>query len=282
MDINVYKIITEKMPSMSKSHLKIAQYILKNPNQVSFLNIGELAKQVKVSDATIVRFATFLGFSGYPDFQRQIQSSVQQQLTTTERLKISKEVYGEENQGISHILNGDIENIQLTMRNLDVKQFRQGINQLIKARKVYIVANRSAAALGVFMQYYLNMIVDQVAMLESIDKNADCLYDLQHHDLVIGISFSRYTKSTVEILAYAKEKGAMTMALTDTLLSPLIQYADVSLTAESQMPAIIDSFVAPLSIINALLIYTAKEKQDGFDKRLDTLEEVWEKFDVFY
>jgi DNA-binding MurR/RpiR family transcriptional regulator len=282
MDINVYKIITEKMPSMSKSHLKIAQYILKNPNQVSFLNIGELAKQVKVSDATIVRFATFLGFSGYPDFQRQIQSSVQQQLTTTERLKISKEVYGEENQGISHILNGDIENIQLTMRNLDVKQFREGINQLIKARKVFIVANRSAAALGVFMQYYLNMIVDHVEMLESIDKNADRLYDLQPHDLVIGISFSRYTKSTVEILAYAKEKEAMTMALTDTLLSPLIQYAEVSLTAESRMPAIIDSFVAPLSIINALLIYTAKEKQDGFDKRLDTLEEVWAKFDVFY
>jgi DNA-binding MurR/RpiR family transcriptional regulator len=282
MDINVYKIITEKMPFMSKSHLKIAQYILKNPNQVSFLNIGELAKQVKVSDATIVRFATFLGFSGYPDFQRQIQSSVQQQLTTTERLKISKEVYGEENQGISHILNGDIENIQLTMRNLDVKQFREGINQLIKARKVFIVANRSAAALGVFMQYYLNMIVDHVEMLESIDKNADRLYDLQPHDLVIGISFSRYTKSTVEILAYAKEKEAMTMALTDTLLSPLIQYAEVSLTAESRMPAIIDSFVAPLSIINALLIYTAKEKQDGFDKRLDTLEEVWAKFDVFY
>jgi DNA-binding MurR/RpiR family transcriptional regulator len=282
MDINVYKIITEKMPSMSKSHLKIAQYILKNPNQVSFLNIGELAKQVKVSDATIVRFATFLGFSGYPDFQRQIQSSVQQQLTTTERLKISKEVYGEENQGISHILNGDIENIQLTMRNLDVKQFREGINQLIKARKVFIVANRSAAALGVFMQYYLNMIVDHVEMLESIDKNADRLYDLQPHDLVIGISFSRYTKSTVEILAYAKDKEAMTMALTDTLLSPLIQYAEVSLTAESRMPAIIDSFVAPLSIINALLIYTAKEKQDGFDKRLDTLEEVWAKFDVFY
>jgi DNA-binding MurR/RpiR family transcriptional regulator len=282
MDINVYKIITEKMPSMSKSHLKIAQYILKNPNQVSFLNIGELAKQVKVSDATIVRFATFLGFSGYPDFQRQIQSSVQQQLTTTERLKISKEVYGEENQGISHILNGDIENIQLTMRNLDVKQFREGINQLIKARKVFIVANRSAAALGVFMQYYLNMIVDHVEMLESIDKNADRLYDLQPHDLVIGISFSRYTRSTVEILAYAKDKEAMTMALTDTLLSPLIQYAEVSLTAESGMPAIIDSFVAPLSIINALLIYTAKEKQDGFDKRLDTLEEVWAKFDVFY
>jgi DNA-binding MurR/RpiR family transcriptional regulator len=282
MDINVYKIITEKMPSMSKSHLKIAQYILKNPNQVSFLNIGELAKQVKVSDATIVRFATFLGFSGYPDFQRQIQSSVQQQLTTTERLKISKEVYGEENQGISHILNGDIENIQLTMRNLDVKQFREGINQLIKARKVFIVANRSAAALGVFMQYYLNMIVDHVEMLESIDKNADRLYDLQPHDLVIGISFSRYTRSTVEILAYAKDKEAMTMALTDTLLSPLIQYAEVSLTAESRMPAIIDSFVAPLSIINALLIYTAKEKQDGFDKRLDTLEEVWAKFDVFY
>ncbi|MEL3972541.1 MurR/RpiR family transcriptional regulator [Rossellomorea oryzaecorticis] len=282
MNINVYKIITEKMPAMSKAQEKIARYILENPNQIPFLTVGKLSKIVKVSDATIVRFATFLGFSGYPEFQRHIQSSVQQQLTATERLKLSKEVYGQEDKGISQIIGGDIENIQMTLKNLDVENFREMVGYLLKAKRVYIVANRSAGALGVFLHYYLNMILNHVEMLDSIEKNADRLYDLSEDDLVLGISFSRYTKSTVDVLRFAKEKKAKTAALTDNLLSPLIQHADVSLTAESKMPAFIDSFTAPLSVINALIVYAAKQKQDGFEKRLGELEEVWERFDVFY
>ncbi|MFS1511634.1 MurR/RpiR family transcriptional regulator [Chengkuizengella sp. SCS-71B] len=282
MDINVYKVISEKMSSMSKSQLKIAQYILKNPNHVPFHNVGELAKLVDVSDATIVRFATFLGFSGYPEFQRHIQTSVQQQLSTAERLKMSNEVYGENDQGISQIFNEDIGNIQFTMENLDTKSFQQAVEYLLKAKKVYIVANRSAAALGIFLHYYLNMMLDHVEILETVNENADRLYDLQKDDLVIGISYSRYTKNTVDILSYANEKGALTIALTDNLLSPLIQHADVSLTATSQIPTFIDSFVAPLSLINALIIYTGKQKKDGFDQKLNGLEDVWDRFNVFY
>ncbi|MFL8936093.1 MurR/RpiR family transcriptional regulator [Rossellomorea oryzaecorticis] len=282
MNIDVYKVISGKMPEMSKAQEKIARYILENPNQIPFLTVGKLAKLVNVSDATVVRFAAFLGFTGYPEFQRHIQSSVQQQLTATERLKLSKEVYGHEDQGISQIIGGDIENIQHTFKNLDVENFRKMVEYLLKARRVYIVANRSAEALGVFLHYYLTMILDDVKMLDSIEKNADRLHDLGEEDLVLGISFSRYTKSTVDILRFAKEKKAKTAALTDNLLSPLIQHADVSLTAESKMPAFIDSFTAPLSVINALVIYAAKQKQDGFEKRLDELEEVWERFDVFY
>ncbi|MGI8317316.1 MurR/RpiR family transcriptional regulator [Halobacillus mangrovi] len=282
MDINVYKIIYEKMPEMSKSHKKIAQYILKKPNEVPFLNVSKLAKLVNVSDATVVRFAVFLGFSGYPEFQEHIQSSVQQQLTTAERLQMSNEVYGEGDQDIPHVLSGDIENIQQTMKNLNVEDFRRAIQYLLQAKRVYIVVNRSAAALGLFMHYYLEKILDHVVMLDSIEKDSDLLYDLREEDLVIGISFTRYTRSTVDIFSYAKEKGTMTLALTDGLLSPLIQYADVTLTAESQMPAFIDSFVAPLSLINALVIYTAKERKNEFDEKLGRLETVWDQFDVFY
>ncbi|WP_408009834.1 MurR/RpiR family transcriptional regulator [Pseudalkalibacillus sp. A8] len=282
MDMNVYKIISEKMASMSKSQLKIAQYILKNPNQIPFLNVGKLAKAADVSDATVVRFATFLGFSGYPEFQQYLQSSLQHQLTTTERLKMSKEVYGEKDEEITDILKGDLDNIETTMNNLDIKSFRLAVEYLLKARKVYIIANRSAVALGTFLHYYLDMILDHVEMLDSIEQDADRLYELQKDDLVIGISYSRYTKSTVEVFSYAKEKGAMTVALTDNLLSPLIPHADVSLTAASQMPSFIDSFVAPMSVINALIIYTAKEKKEGFESRLNALEEVWNRFDVFY
>ncbi|NDI34557.1 MurR/RpiR family transcriptional regulator [Chengkuizengella sediminis] len=282
MDINVYKVISEKMSSMSKSQLKVAQFILKNPNHVPFHNVGELARLANVSDATIVRFATFLGFSGYPEFQRHIQTSVQQQLSTAERLKLSNKLYGENDQEISQIFKEDIGNIQLTMENLDAKSFHQAVEYLLKAKKVYIVANRSAAALGMFMHYYLNMILDHVEILESMKENADRLYDLQNDDLVVGISYSRYTKNTVDVFSYAKEKGSMTIALTDNLLSPLIQHADVSLTSTSQMPTFIDSFVAPLSLINALIIYTGKEKKDGFDQKLNSLEDVWDRFNVFY
>ncbi|NBI30266.1 MurR/RpiR family transcriptional regulator [Chengkuizengella marina] len=282
MDINVYKVISEKMSSMSRSQLKIAQYILKNPNHVPFHNVGELAKLVEVSDATIVRFATFLGFSGYPEFQRHIQTSVQQQLSTAERLKLSNQVYGENDQGISQIFKEDMGNIQLTMENLDTNSFHQAVEYLLKAKKVYIVANRSAVALGLFMHYYLKMMLDHVEIIESVKENTDLLYDLQSDDLVIGISYTRYTKNTVDIFSYAKEKGAITIALTDNLMSPLIQHADVSLTATSQMPTFIDSFVAPLSLINALIIFTGKEKKDDFDHKLNALEDVWNKFNVFY
>ncbi len=282
MDMNVYKIISEKMATMSRSQLKIAQYILKNPNQIPFLNVGKLAKKTDVSDATVVRFVTYLGFSGYPEFQQHLQSSLQQQLTTTERLKMSKEIYGEKDEEIADILKGDLDNIETTMKNLDITSFRQAVECLLKARKAYIIANRSAVAIGTFLHYYLGMILDHVEMLDSIEKDADRLYELQKDDLVIGISYSRYTKSTVEVFSYAKEKGAMTVALTDNLLSPLIPHADVSLTAASQMPSFIDSFVAPMSVINALIIYTAKEKKEGFEGRLDALEEVWDRFDVFF
>ncbi|WP_281976233.1 MurR/RpiR family transcriptional regulator [Halobacillus litoralis] len=282
MDHNVYKIIYEKMPEMSKSHNKIAQYILQNPNEVPFINVGKLAAQVGVSDATVVRFAVYLGFSGYPEFQKHIQSSVQQQLTTRERLEMSKEVYRGDDQGIFDVLNGDIDNLEMTMKHLNVEDFRKAVGYLLKARNVYIVANRSAAALGLFLHYYLDLILDHVEMLDSIEKDADLLFDLQEEDLVIGISYSRYTKSTVDVFSYAHEKGASTIALTDNLLSPLHQYTDVSLTAASQMPAFIDSFVGPLSLINALLIHTAQEKEGGFDKKLETLEYVWDRFNVFY
>jgi DNA-binding MurR/RpiR family transcriptional regulator len=282
MDVNVYKVISEKMPSMSKAQLKIAQYILKNPNKIPFLNVSKLASQVEVSDATVFRFASFLGFSGYPEFQQHIQSSVQQQLTAAERVKMSEEVYEQNDRGISQIFMDDLKNIEWTMNNLDVQSFHHAVELLLKAKKVYIVANRSSAALGIFLHYYLTMILEHAEMIESSERNADHLFEINSDDVVIGISYARYTKSTVDIFSFAKEKGCSTIALTDNLLSPLIPHADVSLTAASQMPAILDSFVGPLSLINALVIYTAKGKKDGFNRRLESLEEVWERFNVFY
>jgi DNA-binding MurR/RpiR family transcriptional regulator len=165
---NVYKHIAEQMPTMSKSNLRIAKYILENPNTVPFLTGDKLAKITGVSPATVVRFATFLGYSGYPELQQYMQSSAQQQLRTTERLKISKEVYNDEVQSVYDIFLDDISNIRSTLDRLDIEVFKSAVESLIKAKRVYIVANRSATALGVFLQYYLQLLLEQVELIHSI------------------------------------------------------------------------------------------------------------------
>lgn len=279
---NVYKHIAEQMPTMSKSNLRIAKYILENPNTVPFLTGDKLAKITGVSPATVVRFSTFLGYSGYPELQQSMQSSAQQQLTTTERLKISKEVYNDQDQGVYDIFLDDISNIRSTLDRLDIEVFKSAVESLIKAKRVYIVANRSATALGVFLQYYLQFLLEQVELIHSIENVSERIFNLNEDDVVIGISFARYTKSTLKVLSYAKEKEATTVAITDNLLSPLIPYADIPLTASSQMPTFIDSFVAPLSLINALIISVGKEKEENFQDKLESLEEIWDKFNIFY
>lgn len=279
---NIYKHIAEQMSSMSKSNLKIAKYILENPNTVPFLTADKLAKMTGVSHATVVRFATFLGCTGYPELQQHMQNSAQQKLTTTERLKISKEVYDDQDQGVYDIFLDDIANIKSTLERLDMQAFRRAVQSLLQAKKVYVVANRSATALGVFLQYYLQFLLEKVELIHSIETVSERLYNMNEDDVVIGISFARYTKSTIQVFSYAKERNATTIAITDNLLSPLIPYADIPLTASSQMPTFIDSFVAPLSLINALIISVGKEKEETFQDKLESLEEVWRKFDIFY
>ncbi|MEM5003012.1 MurR/RpiR family transcriptional regulator [Priestia megaterium] len=279
---NIYKHIAEQIPNMSKSNLRIAKYILENPNTVPFLTGDKLAKITEVSPATVVRFATFLGCSGYPELQQYMQSSAQQQLTTTERLKISKEVYNDQDQSVYDIFLDDISNIRSTLDKLDIEVFKSAVESLVKAKRVYIVANRSATALGVFLQYYLQFLLEQVELIHSIENVSERIYDLNEDDVVIGISFARYTKSTLKVLSYAKEKEATTVAITDNLLSPLIPYADIPLTASSQMPTFIDSFVAPLSLINALIISVGKEKEENFQGKLESLEKIWDKLNIFY
>ncbi|WP_419893211.1 MurR/RpiR family transcriptional regulator [Oceanobacillus kimchii] len=278
---NVYQQIAGKIDEMSKSQVKIATYILENQSTVPFLTVSKLAKKAGVSDATVVRFATLLGYSGYPEMHKLLQNSVKEQLTTSERLKISQEVYNQEPMGVYEVFQDDMANIHTTMETLDEQAFHQAVESLVSARKIYIIANRSAAALGVFLQYYLEMILENVELLQSLEISSEKLHQLNKKDVVIGISFSRYTKSTVQMFSFAKKKDAKTIAITDNLLSPLVPYADIPLTASSQMPSLIDSFVAPLSLINALIMFVGKEKQEDIHSHLSVLEDIWQHFDIF-
>ncbi|ARJ39575.1 RpiR family transcriptional regulator [Sporosarcina ureae] len=279
---NVFQHVAENITQLSKSHRKIANYILKNVNTVPFFNVAELAAKASVSEATVVRFATALDYSGYPELQKQMQNSIKEQLTTTERLKMSSNVYDDKEQAIYDIFNDDINNIRASLESLDIKSFHKAADLLLNANKIYISANRSTASLGIFLHYYLNIILDNSEILGSFEIIPEQLHSLTSKDVVVGISFSRYSSSTINTIAFAKEMGASTIAITDNLLSPLLPYSDITLTASSDMPSFIDSFTAPLSLINALIVYLGKEREENVEQRLNQMEDIWSKFGVFY
>lgn len=279
---NIYKKIAAEIPNMSKSQLKIANHIIKNPHSVPFLTVGKLAQIVEVSEATVVRFANFLGYSGYNELQQIMIDSLEEQLNTVERLEMSRKVYDETEKGIYEIFEDDIKNIQSTMDSINIEEFQKVAHDLLKAEKIFIVANRSAVSLGTFLQYYLEIILGNSELVHSTESAFERIYNVNKHDVVIGISFARYTKSTLDIVTYAKQKEATIVAITDNLLSPIVPYADVSLFSSSQLPSFLDSFVAPLSVINSLITYIGKIKHKEIDQRLEKLEEIWDEYDVFY
>ncbi|TQS71026.1 MurR/RpiR family transcriptional regulator [Ornithinibacillus gellani] len=283
MKENVYKLIGEKVPNMSKAQKKIAVYMLENPHSAPFLTVGKLAKMAGVSEATVVRFATFLGYKGYNELQQHMYDSVEKQLNTVERLQMSRSIYHKETEkGIYEIFEDDMANIQTTMETLDLGEFETAAHYLLEADRIFIACNRSAVSLGAFLHYYLKLIFDHSEMVHSSESAFDSMYDLNEKDVVVGLSFARYTRSTVDIVSHAEKQDAKIIAITDSHLSPVTQFADVSLIASSKMPSFMDSFVAPLSLINALIAYIGQQRPEEIDKRLKQYEQLWDQYDVFY
>ncbi|MGM8212399.1 MurR/RpiR family transcriptional regulator [Virgibacillus sp. W0430] len=281
-DMNVFKRIASYRDKMSKSQQKIANYIIENPNSVPFLTGSKLAKVTNVSEATIVRFAVFLGYSGYNELQQQLVASAEKQLNTVERLQMSRTVYNETEKAIYDIFNDDIKNIKSTMEGLNIEDVERTANYILQANKIYIVANRSAVALGSFLQYYLDIIFGKSELLQTTTTAFDRIHNVNEQDVVIAVSFARYTKSTLDVVSYAHKQQAKIIALTDYFSSPITAFADVSLFATSKMPAFLDSFVAPLSLINTLITYIGNQDGIHIDKRLESLEQLWDTYEVFY
>ncbi|ALP90854.1 MULTISPECIES: MurR/RpiR family transcriptional regulator [Clostridium] len=277
----VYQRVAEKLPNMSKAQEKIAKYILSHPNSTPFLTVEKLAKLSGVSIATVTRFVIFLGYSGYPEFLKDTQQSMQQQVNNSERIKLGVEKNFSKDKSIYEIFEEDVNNIKTTVESLNVFEIKKCVNLLLNAKRIYIVAKRSSAALAVFLKYYLDLMFNNVIIVENIEQmpkqiNKDC-----GEDVIIGISFDKYSRSTVEIFSHLKRKGATTIAITDNMLSPLVPYADVTLAAISKGSKSIESFVAPLSLINALIVSIECEKEDCFASNVQLLEEAMKKFDLF-
>lgn len=274
----VYQKIAEKIPNMSKAQEKIAKYILSNPNTTPFLTVEKLAKLSGVSIATITRFVTFLGYKGYPDFLRDTQESIQEQVTNSERIKLNAEIKEECEKNIYEVFESDLNNIKSTIEDMNLYEIKRAVNEIISSKRIYIVARRSAYSLGIILKYYLDFVFNNVYIIENTE---DIPKYVDKYDLVIGINFEKYSRSTVEVFSYLKSKGSRTIAITDNMLSPIVPYADVSLTAISRGTTSLDSFVAPLSLINALVVSVKEQKNECFINNVELLEETYKKFDIF-
>ncbi|MBB5174348.1 MurR/RpiR family transcriptional regulator [Texcoconibacillus texcoconensis] len=278
----LYQKIIEKQPQMSKSHKKIANYLLEHHETAPFLTASKLSKMVGVGEATVIRFAFFLGYKGYPDLQWHMQQALQRKMTSAEVLARTTDEDEAAEHVVEEVLSDDRQNISMTLDQIEPEVFEDAVHRIIEAERVYIVAYRSAQSLGTYLEFYLDLVLQNAELIREADGVSEHLLDISEKDLVIGFGFSRYTKRTVEVLKYVKQRGAETLVITDHPMSPLVPYSDLRLITTTEINSFIDSFAAPFSVVSALITAVTRSEHKKVEKRLSELESLWETFDVFY
>ena len=281
--MNSDQLFKEKTDNLTRSQRKLLEYILSNDQESVFLKIKDLAKRVNVSQATVVRLSRALGFKGFPEFQQEIRLRFRNKLTTTSRLQRTVDKVRNEGDVLIKVLQTDIDNIAETLKQTSIEEFSQFIKSIDSAKRIVIIGLRSVYSLAIFLGIALEFLQKDVWVVQpGIGDMWDRLLGLRKGDLVIGISFPRYTGQTLEVLQFAKQRGIKTLAITDSLISPLAQYADHVLTARYKMDSFIESFTAPFSLINAVVtalgVYDKKRTLGSLKK----LEGVWKEKRVYY
>ena len=265
---------------LSKGHRKIAQYIVEHYDKAVFMTASKLGESVGVSESTVVRFASAMGYEGYPQLQRSLQELVSHRLTANQRFEMSTEI--DPREALSVVLKSDVQNLRATMEQMDVAVFEDVVNRLLSAKSIYVMGLRSAAPLAQFMGYYLNYIFDNVHLVSSGATDVfEEISKLQENDVLVGISFPRYSTRTLEAMRFAKRCGAQVVAITDGPMSPLADMADATLTARTDMASFVDSLAAPLSLINALLVALGLHRKDALKEHFRQLESIWETYEVY-
>ncbi|KXZ39880.1 transcriptional regulator, RpiR family [Alkalithermobacter thermoalcaliphilus JW-YL-7 = DSM 7308] len=273
--------IKQKFSQLSKGQKLIAQFILENYDKAAFMTACKLGETVGVSESTVVRFANALGFDGYPKLQKALQELIKTKLTTVQRVEMSKE-YSDDWNILRKVLKSDIENIKGTLDEIDINSFQYLVNQTLNARRIYIVGLRSSTAIAEYLGFYLNLILDNVKVVGyGISDLFEQILNVGKDDLVIGISFPRYSKKTLELFKYAKGQGATLVSLTDSVLSPIATLSDETIIIKSNMASFVDSLVAPLSFANALIIAVGMRKKDEITKYFDKLEYIWKEYSIY-
>ena len=265
---------------LSKSHRRIAEYIMAHYDKAVFMTAATLGEMVGVSESTVVRFAMALGYEGYPQLQHSLQELVRHRLTAVQRFEMTSEI--PEDQVLSTVLKADMLNIRHTVEQIDDTAFKDVVERLLYADSIYVLGLRSAAPLAQFFGYYLHFIFDDVRVVASGTSDVfETISRIRPTDVLIGISFPRYSTRTLEAMRFAHESGAQVIGLTDGPMSPLHKEADICLSARTDMASFVDSLVAPLSVINALLVALAMKKREDLSRHFEKLEGIWDAYSVY-
>ena len=281
MSRNLTSKIESMMPSFSKGQKLIAKYIIENYDKAAFMTALKLGETVGVSESTVVRFANALGYSGYPKLQDALQEVIKNKLTTVQRVDMVKE-FNDDSAILKKIVKSDMDNIKDTLEEIDEKAFEEAANRILKAKRIYIVGMRSSFTIAQYLGFYLGIILDSVHVIRTDMGDAfEQVVKINEDDVLIAISFPRYSKKSYQIVSYAKEKGAHIVSLTDSPFAPVASFTDNLLLVKSNMVSFVDSLVPALSIANALIVSVGMKEKEDIKQHFDDLEAIWEKYSVY-
>lgn len=282
MTSDILTLIQNGMVHFSKGQKLIANYIMNSYDKAAFMTASKLGKTVNVSESTVVRFAVELGYDGYPSMQKALQEMIRNKLTSVQRIEVANDRFGNQ-EILSMVLQSDIEKIRTTLEEVDKTAFQGAVDAILEARTIYILGVRSSAAIATFLSFYFNLMFDNVKHIHT-SSNAEMfeqMIRIDKGDVVIGISFPRYSSRTVKAMQFAYDRGATVIALTDSLAAPIARSATHTLIAMSDMVSLVDSLVAPLSVVNALIVACSYRKEEAISKTFASLEEIWDEYGVY-
>ena len=282
MNEDILAVLEEKASTFSKGQRKIAAYITEYYDKAAFMTASRLGKAVGISESTVVRFAVELGYDGYPSMQKAMQEMVLNRLTSVQRIGVANDRIGDQDV-LSMVLQADADKLRQTNDTVDRDAFQAAVNAVLGARRIYLLGVRSASVLVNFLGYYLNYMFDNVHVITASGTTEifEKLVNVSQEDVVIAFSFPRYSVSTVKGVQYCHSVGAKVIGITNSNLSPLGQVSDYVLVAKSDMVSLVDSLVAPLSVVNALIVALAAGRELELEKTFNTLEKVWEEYHVY-
>lgn len=279
---NLLMRINQQYKKLSKGQKQLAAYIVDNYDKAVFLTAAKLGSEVGVSESTTVRFATQLGYKGFPEFHRALEELVRNKLNSIQRMEVT---YGRVPQSeiLRTVLQSDIDKIKLTMENLENTSFDLAVDTILKAKSIYVIGIRSCAPIASFLSFYLNLIFEDVRLIQTNSSSEifEQMIRISEEDVIIGISFPRYSMRTLKAMEFANNRSAKVITLTDSIHSPMNLYSSCNLIARSDMVSIVDSLVAPLSVVNALVVALCMKKQKEVVDTLESMEKIWDEYQVY-
>ncbi len=282
MKRDILRTIEENMDGFSKGQRQIARYLLSHYDKAAYMTAAKLGTEVNVSESTVVRFVMELGYAGYPEFQKALQELIRTKLTSFQRMEVTNHLIGD-GDVLEKVLLTNVDNIRHTLDSIDREDFHNAVEAIVKAKNVYIIGVRSSAMLANFLSYSLQMIFDNVRLIDTTAGSElfQQIMSIGEGDVMVAISFPRYSKRVIKAVEFARRAGADVIALTDSAEAPIAASAQQVLVAQSDMASYVDSLVAPLSLLNAIVVAVSRAREDEVRDRLQKLEHIWDEYDVY-